>query len=389
MKILHVIANLAPRYGGPSQACRHMAAAMAARGHAVSIHTTNLDGPLVLDVPTDRPVVEDGVAIHYFPIQTPRFWGTSWPLARGLKRTIPGQDIVHIHSLYLFHDWVAGHYCRAAGTPYLIRPHGTLDPYLHRRHRWRKSVMDVAFQNRVLRHAAAIHYTTDEEMTLAAPFAQGAPGVVVPNGLDMAAYECLPARGAFRARHPEIGGKTIVLFFGRLNFKKGLDILVRAFAAVARQRDDVHLVIAGPDDGMKAKTVGWLAEAGITGNTTFTGMLLGDDKMALLADCDLFVLPSHSENFGIAVVEAMASGLPVVVSDKVNIWREVVAAKAGVVAPPEAEAFSREMSAILNDPAKRQTLSANARAFARARYDWTAIAERLEAVYTDAIDGCA
>ena len=131
MKILHVIAGLAPRYGGPSQACRHMAAAMAARGHGVSIYTTNLDGPDVLDVPTDRAVEEDGVTIRYFPIQTPRFWGTSWPLARGLKEAIPEHDIVHIHSLYLFHDWAAGHICRAAGVPYIIRPHGTLDPSSH------------------------------------------------------------------------------------------------------------------------------------------------------------------------------------------------------------------------------------------------------------------
>ena len=112
MKILHVIANLAPRYGGPSKACWEMARAVAQLGHEVSIYTTNQDGPGELEVPVGQPVWREGVEIRYFPIQAPRFWGTSLPLAVGLRRKIPAADLVHIHSLYLFHDLVAGHYCR-------------------------------------------------------------------------------------------------------------------------------------------------------------------------------------------------------------------------------------------------------------------------------------
>ncbi len=381
MKILHVIANLAPRYGGPSRACREMTAAVARRGHEVSIHTTNQDGPGELDVPTDRAVVEDGVVLHYFPIQTPRFWGVSGPLAAGLKRAIPEADVVHIHSLYLFHDWVAGHYCRAAGVPYVVRPHGTLDPYIHGRHRWRKTIMETLFQNRMLSHAAAIHYTSEDEMRLAAPYARGAPGAVVPLGIDPQDSETPPTPGGFRSRHPEIGDKTIVLFFGRLNFKKGLDILAQAFGALARDRDDIHLVIAGPDDGMGEMTTGWLREQGALGKTTFTGMVLGDDKRALLGDADIFVLPSFSENFGIAVVEAMASGLAVVISDRVNIWREIEAAGAGRVAPPEAGPFARELSALLDDAALRRAMGASGRRLARDAFSSERMGDRLEALY--------
>ena len=382
MKILHVIANLAPRYGGPSKACREMSAAVSWRGHAVSIYTTNQDGPHLLDVPTDKPVEVDGVTIRYFPVQIPRFWGTSWPLAEAFKRAIPEHDVVHIHSLYMFHDWVAGRYCHAAGVPYIIRPHGTLDPYLHRRHRWRKMIMETMFQNRILRRAAALHYTSEEEMRLAEPYACGAPGVVVPLGLDLEDYDNPPIPGAFRARHPEIGDKTIVLFFGRLNFKKGLDVLAKAFGGLARMRDDIHLVIAGPDDGMKDKTERWLADEGVADRATFTGMVHGAEKRALLGDADIFVLPSYSENFGIAVVEAMACGIPVVISDRVNIWREVEAAGAGRVTPPEAEACAAAITALLDDQRLRHDMGEAGRRLVKTAYGSDLVGERLEAFYT-------
>ena len=143
MKILHVIANLAPRYGGPSKACWEMARAVAQLGHEVSIYTTNQDGPGELEVPLGQPVWQEGVEIRYFPIQAPRFWGTSLPLAFGLRHKIPASDLVHIHSLYLFHNLVAGHYCRQNAIPYLVRPHGTLDPFIYRRHRGRKRLMEL------------------------------------------------------------------------------------------------------------------------------------------------------------------------------------------------------------------------------------------------------
>src|SRR5271157_4524061 len=180
MKILHVIANLAPRYGGPAKACVAMAQAVTRLGHEVSIYTTNQDGPGELAAPLDRPVRQEGVEIHYFPIQPPRFWGTSWPLARSLTRTLGAYDLCHIHSLYLFHDLVAGHFCRKYGVPYLVRPHGTLDPYLYQRHRWRKTIMEAWFEKRNIREAAAIHFTSEEEMRLAGPYIGETPGVVVP-----------------------------------------------------------------------------------------------------------------------------------------------------------------------------------------------------------------
>ena len=231
--------------------------------------------------------------------------------------------------------------------PYLLRPHGTLDPFLWKRHRLRKSVMEWAFQNRVIREATALHYTAAEEMKLAGPYVHGASGVVIPNGLDLAEYAELPPPGRVRTEHPEIGNRRIMLFLSRLNFKKGLDLLVPGFAEACRSVNDLHLVIAGPDDGMKQQTERLIAEARIGSRVTFLGMLDHAQKLAAFSDATMFALPSYSENFGIAVVEAMACGVPVAISDKVNIWREVHAAGAGLVQPDTLDGMSRLLVAWL------------------------------------------
>ena len=387
MKILHVIANLAPRYGGPFKACWEMARAVAQLGHRVSIYTTNQDGPGILPVPTDRPVWREGVEVRYFPIQPPRFWGASWDLARALRQEIKGVDLVHVHNLYLFHDLVSGRYCRIFGVPYLIQPHGSLDPFIHRRHRWRKRFVEWGFQNRTIRKAQAILFTTAEERELAAPFTFATPGVVVPLGMDLDEFAGMPEPGSFKRRHPEIGDKPIILFFGRINFKKGLDILAKAFGAVARRRQDVHLVIAGPDnEGWGARVRTWLGEEGVLGRTTFTGMLLGPDKLAVLRDASLFVLPSYSENFGLAVIEAMAAGLPVIISDNVNIWREVELAGAGKVVPCEAGKLTEAILDLLDKPEMARQMGQKGQALVRDEFQWPDIAVRLQETYAILID---
>jgi glycosyltransferase involved in cell wall biosynthesis len=364
-----------------------MARAVAQLGHQVSIYTTNQDGPGELEVPLNRPVQRDGVAVRYFPIQAPRFWGTSLPLARALRRKVPASDLVHIHSLYLFHDLVAGHWCRRYAVPYLVRPHGTLDPFIHRRHRGRKRLMERLFEDRNIRRAAALHFTTAEEEKLAAPFTFQTPGLVVPLGINWEEFAELPEPGEFRRRHPEIGDKAIILFFGRINFKKGLDILVRAFGAVARRRQDVHLVIAGPDnEGWGARVRTWLAEEGMGARTTFTGMLLGPEKLAVLRDASLFVLPSYSENFGLAVVEAMAAGRPVIISDQVNIWREVQAAGAGKVVPCDAPRLTEEILHLLDEPEMACQMGQKGQTLVREEFQWHNIAMRLQESYAMIID---
>jgi glycosyltransferase involved in cell wall biosynthesis len=296
---------------------------------------------------------------------------------------------MHLHSLYMYHDRAGARAARYNGIPYIVRPHGTLDPYIWKRRRARKTIFEWWFQNRVLEEAAALHYTTEDEWRLAAPVARNPHGFVVPNGLDTDEFANMPAKGAFRAKYPEIGARPIILFLGRLNFKKGLDLLAPAFCALRAAGHDAHLVLAGPDDDMADKTRAWLAAAGALDRTTFTGMITGDDKLAAFADAAMFVLPSYSENFGIAVAEAMACGLPVAISDAVNISPYVEAAGAGLVAPCDAAATTRNMIEILENPGRAATMGENGVRLVHEKYSWDGIAPALERAYEDVLAGLA
>jgi glycosyltransferase involved in cell wall biosynthesis len=378
-----VIASLAPRYGGPSQVCLELCQELARSGERVSIYTTNLDGPGTLEVPCQVPVWTNAVEVRYFPVQTPRRYAVSLPLARALRSAVPEQDLVHIHSLYFFPSTVAAHYCRRSGVPYLVRPHGTLDPYHFSHHRGRKWVYERLIEWRNLNRAAAIHFTTREEQELTRPLGLTAPGVVVSPGVHAERYLGTDRAGsAFRDEWPETRGRRIVLFLGRLTEKKGLDLLIPAFGQLARLRDDVHLVLAGPDnDGYRHTVQRWLEEERVVDRTTLTGMLLGPKKLAAFRAADVFALPSYTENFGVAVVEAMAAGLPIVISDRVNIWREVADARAGLVVRCDVGETARAMALLLNDSAERLAMGDRARRLAAERFTWPAAGKRMLQVY--------
>jgi glycosyltransferase involved in cell wall biosynthesis len=382
MRILHVTSSLAPELGGPSKATIEMARWVAARGHKVEIFTTDWGLEGRVDV-SGVPVPEGAAAIRYFPVHSPRVFKTSWPLWQALMREVSRFDVVHLHSLYLFHNWATPIACRRAGVPYILRPHGVLDPYIRRRHRWRKSVIEALFQNRVLREAEAIHYTAEEERRLAEPHAHNPRGVVVPLGIDLGEYERLPDPYVFFARYPETRGRRIVLFLSRLHVKKGLEFLVPAFARVAASRPDLHLVVAGPDEGMGATLRGWIRDAGLETRASIVGMLTGADKLAAFAAATVFVLPSHTENFGVAVLEAMAAGLPVLISDQVNIWREISDAGAGIIVRTETGAVEAGLARLLDHPEIANRMGQAGRRLAEERFAWPRVAAALEALYAE------
>jgi glycosyltransferase involved in cell wall biosynthesis len=375
VRILHVVADLDHRKGGPTAACLGLARMMARRGHHVRIITTNRG---YAPEPSDRGGM---VEIEALPGNWPAFFGTSWAMRRRLAEVIPNVDVVHLHSLYLFHDWATGRECWSCEKPYIVRPHGTLDPYIFRRHRWRKALVDALFQNAVLRRAAGLHFTAREEWALARPHALNRRGCIVPIGIDLGPYADLPPRATLRARYPSIGDRRVVLFLGRLSFKKGVDIAIAAFAQAARRRDDAFLIIAGPDDGIRADAEAQVAAEGLRARVQFTGMISGEEKRVVLSGSDIFVLPSQSENFGISVVEAAACGVPVIVSDRVNIWRDFYDAKAGLTAPPTSDAFAAHLRALLDDPTEATRLGQRGALLVRQRFNWDALGAEYEAMY--------
>jgi glycosyltransferase involved in cell wall biosynthesis len=388
MRILHVIPSLAPRFGGPPMVVVEMCRELARCGQDVAIYTTDLgmdqDSPPLCTSPFKPPGRLD---IRYFPIVIPGLFGVSSELARALRDTIGSYDLVHIHSLYRFSSTAAAYYARRAGVPYIVRPHGTLDPFIFRRRRALKSIYEALFEKRNLEQAAAVHFTTAEELELAKSCGIKCRGVVIPLGAHRDIASRRGWREEFNRLWPQTQGQQTILYFGRLNFKKGLDILARAFGIVARARDNVQFLIAGPDDeGYGVRVREWLAAEGVLERTTFAGMLSGDAKQTALHGADMFVLASYSENFGLAVVEAMAAGLPVVISDRVNIWREVAQAGAGLVTRCDAQEVARALLRMLDGQALRETASSAGRRLVEQLFSWRAAGQRMIELYRNILD---
>lgn len=385
MKILHVIKSLAPRYGGTSIAIKSLCRELARRGHYVAIFTTNKDGRYLQDVPLGRYVEEDSYLVKYFPVQWPRFYTVSVPLARALRNETKEFDIVHISTIYNFHLPVAGYYCRKFNIPYIVHVHGVLDPFLRKHHRFRKWVYHKALLKRDLDSAAAIFYSTYEEMVLVKPIGIRPPGVIIPNGIDPSEFDNLPSFGSFRCQYPQLKDKKIILFLSRINYKKGLDILAQAYGEVLQRRGDIFLVITGPADNKRyvKKVKGWLKKEQAFNQTIFTGMLTGKEKLAVLRDSDVFVLPSYTENFGIAVVEAMASGLPIIISNKVNIWREVAQANAGRIIDCDSTQLAQSIIELLDNKNLRCEMGQKGVRLVNSKYTWPKVAEQTIGVYQD------
>ncbi len=383
MKILHIVATLSPRYGGPSKVCKEMCRALAQVGEEVTIYTTDMDFPRGrMDVPVDAPIAQDGYIVRYFPVEFEPYM-LSLEMERTLRRRAKEFDLIHIHGLYRFPQAIAAYYARRYGIPYIVRPHGSLDPFLYHRRKNRlvKRVYEHLIELRNLNGASALQFTSQEEMDLTRPLGLKAPGIVIPNGLYLSEYENLPEPGGFRGKH-NLGDKKIILHMGRINFKKGLDILVRAFAQVASAREDVHLVLAGPDnEGYGEQVNRWLVREGVRDKATFTGMLQGQDKLEALKDADIFALPSYTENFGIAVLEAMACRLPVVISNKVNIWREVKDGGAGLVTSCDADEVAAALTLLLEDEVLRGKMGKAGSVLVNTSYSWDSVARNLLEAY--------
>lgn len=378
MKIVHVIPSLAPAHGGPTFVAMNLSKALADRGHDVHLVTTDRAG-----VPDLRWL--DNVAVR---VAAEKFQPYAYApgLARELKPIVPGADIVHIHGLYLHPTVLAAKLALQHGVPYVVRPAGALDPYHLGRKALKKAIFDQLVHNRILRNASAFHFTTEVEKEISQPRTYGRKSIVVPNGLDVAAIERLSHKGRFRKTLGQAGSKRLVLFLGRINYKKGFELLIPAFATVKKVIPDVHLVIAGNDDGHLSAVRALIETHDLVDDCTVTGFLGSPEKFEALADADVFALPSYSENFANALFEALACGTPSIISNRVNSWPEVVAAGAAVVTDTKVENLAHALCNVLSSAEQRAALSQNARAFTKKNYDWEIIASKLECEYRSLVD---
>jgi glycosyltransferase involved in cell wall biosynthesis len=279
---------------------------------------------------------------------------------------------------------------RLQRKPYIVRPCGLLDPWSMAQHRVKKRLYLELRLRRQLNAASAIHFTTSLEKERTRPLRIQAPTIVEPNGIDFDEFKDLPPLGSFRKRFDISESVPLVLFLGRLHPKKGLKVLIRAFVDAA-PRDAVLAIVGTGDTSYEQELSRYAAACGLENRAKFVGFLHGRDRTAAYVDSTVFVLPSFSENFANTVIESLAAGTPVIISDQVNLHNEIASAKVGGVVPINPGALSAELRSWLEDAPRRELAIANARHFLQS-YDLEVIAARWLQRYrslSQHVDGAA
>ncbi len=391
LAILHVVASIDPAHGGVSVGVANYQRIGRERGHKVDIVT--LDAP-------DEPFLEALDTTYALGRRRPawmRFlpwyrYGYQKAFASWLRENAPNYDIVVVNGLWNYAAMGARLALANSSVPYVVFTHGMLDPWFKRTYPV-KSLLKQLFwwfcEGPLLDNARLVLFTSDEEMELARhsfrPYR--ARGRVVGFGAEDAPEAAARQIDAFRKLAPALDGRRYLLFLSRIHPKKGCDLLLSAFAMIAATYPDLDLVMAGPDQ------VGWCAElqrqaheSGLAARVHWLGMLSGDEKWGAFRAAEAFVLPSHQENFGVVVAEAMASETPVLTTTKVNIWREVESAGAGLVDEDSAAGIERLLTRFLQlAPQTRAAMRKAARAGFLANFQIEQASTAFEAALADAL----
>lgn len=399
MKILHIIPTYRPAYGrgGPIWSVHNFNKALSERGHDVTIYTTDIDIPKG-EVPLNEPTDVDGLEVVYFPESWPYIWEywrvgfipmffpRAWEYSRdmhiAMRDNIEDFDIVHITSTFLAASTLGGYYSKKADVPYVISPRGNFMVPMERKLPYLKKPYIYLFEFFSLKDAI-IHCTVEKEKQ--DHIRKGIAHkdfITIPNGVDLDELDTDIPEGQFREKYDIDKNRPVVLFLGRLSWKKGLDTLVPSMKKVLEEVPEALLVIAGSSsDNYGDKVKKWVEEEGIEGNTLFTGWISGDDKFSALQDSDIFVLPSYSENFGMAAVEAMYFELPVVLTPKVGIAEEVRESRAGLITEKDEDDFAQAVVSLLRDESMASNLGKNGKRLVEEKFAMDQIAHQWEDAY--------
>jgi glycosyltransferase involved in cell wall biosynthesis len=341
MKILHIIRTLDPAWGGPVEGLRNLVSQARMRGHNAEVVCS--DDPASLWLGAWSATIHAVHAVGAGRLQ----YGFTTSLDRWLSRNLARFDVVVVHGIWMYFGYAVWKATRRIAVPYFLFTHGALDPWFKRHYplkHVKKTIYWKALEHRILRDAEGVLFTTEEEMVLAdrafLPYQCRAEitgyGIARPDLPDN--FDKRRSIGDLTAARPELQNRDFILFLARVHEKKGIDLLLRAFSASKQELPDRALVIAGPGDETTVNNLQILASSlGIARDVIWAGPLYGAAKWDLLRSAEAYILPSHQENFGISVVEALACGTPVLISDKVNIWREIEATGSGLVAPDDVE----------------------------------------------------
>jgi glycosyltransferase involved in cell wall biosynthesis len=290
-------------------------------------------------------------------------------------------EVVHFHGLWQRHTRRGARAARLANVPYLVAAHGMAEPWALRHKALKKKVYTALVEGKNLRRASCLHALSRPEIGHLRAIAPRTPVALIPNGVDLRPFDDLPSRASLEAEFPELQGKLVVLFFGRLHVKKGLDLLADAMATLKDDHPEIHVLLAGNDDGALAPFLWRVEAAGLAGRITHLGHVSGERARQAWAAADAFVLPSYSEGFSMAILEALAARLPALITTACH-FPELDRAGGAVVVEPTAEAVTAGLRSLVErSPGERADLANRGRTLVESRYTWDRQAERLAEVY--------
>lgn len=382
MRVLQVSPYYWParEWGGPAKSIALLGSALQKAGIEVRVVTTTTRGDCLLpSLERGRHQIM-GVNVAYHGAFGPRRYFFSPGLALDAGRDLSRVDLVHIHGLWTFPTLAVGSLCRSMSIPYVISPRGALQPWALRQKSSKKSAYFSLFERRTLQAAAMVHFTTEQERDESRSVLGSERSFVVPNCIELDAFSGVP---------PERdAGQLNLLIIGRIHPVKGFDVILPALKRAVGVRRGIVLRIAGADEAGYRKRVEELAEElGIIPNVTFLGDLDRQELAGELARCQIVVVPSYQENFGMAAAEAMASGRAVIVSDRVSISQEIERAGAGVVVSLNPEAFCNAILDLAASPRRRRELAKAGREFVERSFSLAAVGGKMAFEYESILRG--
>ena len=380
LEVLHVVRGLA-NSSGTTHIVVNLSEEQARQGASVTVLTVEKDS---------QPWIAPSsgfVESRCFPMSLPlRNPGVSFPLAREIRKRIAKFDFVHVHAIWNFPSYYTMRASSRAGVPYMVAPQGSMEPWALRQNRWGKLIYGTLLEKPWLKKATCLQAVSAVEAKQIKAYGLSNPVSIIPNGVSASLLE----RRKKLQLSTELGldgeHKTI-LFLSRLHPKKGPDTLLRAFSMIP-QTTPLVLVIAGSDagSGFANKLRNLAQELGVQDRCFFIGEVRGEDKYRTLAGADLFALPSYSEGLPVAVIEAMACGLPVCITPGCNL-PDVERWEAGMILPQQTEGFSQGICEMLHNPDRAREMGRNARRLVQAKFTWTSIARDTLNVYKSVLDG--
>jgi glycosyltransferase involved in cell wall biosynthesis len=298
-----------------------------------------------------------------------------------LEGFVRGAEVVHLHGLWQGHTRRGARAARRFGVPYLIAAHGMAEPWAMRQKAMKKRIYTAFVEGKNLRRASCLHALSRPEVGHLRRLAPRTPIALVPNGVDLRPFEDLPARSVLEAEHPGLVGKFLLLFLARLHVKKGLDLLAEAMHAIRDDHPDVHILLAGSDDGAKAPFLERMGAMGLSSRLTSLGHVAGERARVAWGAADAFILPSYSEGFSMAILEALAARKPAVITTACH-FPELRAAGGGVVVEPTAAGVTEGLRGLLErSTEERAEMARRGRSLVERRYTWGRQAGRLAKVY--------